>query len=139
MFVIPYFTKPFLSSTIDWAFLPTYIFLDNKGKQPWTCDESVEEILQTILPDNGFVYTKYEKHGNFLFVEIDSTKTNLQNFYSFEEVTKQKTKGTEECWRRFFLFVCKNPSEKHLETYWLSSMEPDFQTIFAHIQKKCML
>ena len=139
MFVIPYFTKPCLSSTIDWTFLPTYIFLDNRGKQLWTCDESLEEILKTILPENGFVYTKYEKQGPYLFVEIDPKATNLKQFYSFEEVTKQKGKGTEECWRRFFLFVCKNPSEKHLETYWLSTVDPEFQALFTYIQKKCML
>ncbi len=136
MFVIPYFTKPTIETTIDWAFLPVYIFLDNKGRQLWLCEESEKEILQVVLPENGFYVKSHWKEGDRLFVEIDTEKTNIQNFYSFEEVTRKKEKGTEECWRRFFVFVCKRESEKHLETFWLHNLEPNFTEVLNSISKK---
>ncbi len=136
MFVIPYFTKPTIQTTIDWAFLPVYLFLDNKGRQFWICEESENEILQNVLPENGFYMKSYWKKGDKLFVEIDTEKTNIQNFYSFEEVTRKKEKGTEECWRRFFMFLCKKESEKHLETFWLYNLDKSFLEALESISQK---
>lgn len=125
-----------ISTTIDWAFLPIYIFMENKGKQLWTCDESETEILQHILPNNGFVVNKSWKETDTLFVQIDSKATDLKNFYSFEEVTQKKGKGTEDCWRRFFVFLCKRESEKHLESFWLGNIESEFTRVLHSISKK---
>ena len=136
MFVIPYFTKEPIQTTIDWTFVPVYIFLDNKGRQLWNCEESEKEILESILPENGFVVKKFWLEKDSLYVEVDSKKTNIQNFYSFEEVTQKKEKGTEECWRRFFLFVCKRESEQHLETFWLQNLEPQFLLMLKSIALK---
>ena len=136
MFVIPYFTKPMIPTSIDWAFLPTYVFLDNRGRQLWSCTESKSEILETILPENGFVVKRWWMEGDFLFVNVDAEQMNLPNFYSFEEVTQKKEKGTEECWRRFFLFVCKRESEQHLETFWLQNLEPQFLLMLKSIALK---
>ena len=136
MFVIPYFTKPSIPTVIDWAFIPLYIFLENKGRQLWSCEASEKEIVNSILPDNGFQVKKSWKEKDYLYVEIDIEKTNIQNFYSFEEVTQKKEKGTEECWRRFFTFVCKKESEKHLETFWLHNLDSEFIRVLDFISKK---
>jgi hypothetical protein len=136
MFVIPYFTKPQIETTIDWAFLPVYLFLDNKGRQLWYCEESEQEILQVILPENGFHIKSHWKQGDRLYVEIDTNLTNIHNFYSFEEVTRKKEKGKEECWRRFFVFVCKKESEKHLETFWFNNLEKNIIEILESISNK---
>jgi hypothetical protein len=100
MFVIPFYTKPILPSLINWSLQPIALFLENRGKQICETDDPV-----AWLSENGFFLKRSWKESGYFFAEIDSEKTRLQDFYSFEQVTREQQKGTEECWRTFFLLL----------------------------------
>jgi len=85
-----------------------HLFLSHAGKSIWKTDEPGSLPLQSVLEDycepNGFVikrtYVDTSKH--IVYLEIDSEKTNLTDFYTWEEALSKPTKP--ECWRRF-IFV----------------------------------
>lgn len=76
---------------------PITIFLENRGKG--ICkDDSPKEWLDL----NGIYYDEIWQDGNTVYAKVNVEKTKLSDFYSFEQLTKTQSKGTEECWRTFF-------------------------------------
>ena len=77
---------------------------------------------------NGIVGTQTWVEKDTLYVKVDPVQTKLADFYSFEQLTKQQTKGTEECWRTFFLLN---------EPTWDGFFDPTILQALQTIQKKC--
>lgn len=131
MFLVPFLFRTPLPSGIDWIFIPISLFLENRGKQ--FC--SVEDA-DSWLEENGFVAKQMWTVGEKQFVEIDPEKTNLREFYSFEQVTKEQSKGTEECWRTFFYMKSKS-ADIPSEDAWNETFEEQIQYILHEIYKTC--
>lgn len=127
MFVVPFFLRDSPSSLISWKLKPVYLFLENHGKQLCSV-ENPEEWLN----ENGFTVKKTWTSNRILFAEVDPTKTNLQDFYSFEQLTKQQKKGTEECWKIFYMMVSP-PDEKGSEEAWNESVEQPLRSVLSEI------
>lgn len=129
MILIPFFIQRSPPSLISWKLQPITLFLENRGKQ--FCDiENPEHWLQ----ENGFFIKEQWKEGNVMFVEIDTEKTRLCDFYSYDDLTKQQQKGTEECWRTFFLL--HSEEEKDSCKSWNENIDSSFLKVLSNIQTK---
>jgi hypothetical protein len=131
MFVVPFFLRAPLPSIIQWQLVPITLFLENHGKGLCTA-----ENLEAWLSENGFAKKQSWQVGDTAYVEIDTTKTTLRDFYSFEQLTVEQKKGTEECWRTFFLMKSVSPDEKQSEKAWNENLENPFSKILGEIQRK---
>jgi hypothetical protein len=131
MFVVPYFYEKPLPSIIGWQLQPITIFLENHGKHLYSTENP-----QQWLVENGFFSKKSWKENEILFVEVDTDKTKLKDFYSYEELTKEQRKGTEECWRTFFFMKTINPDEKDSEISWNQYFDGPIQKVLTSIQAR---
>jgi hypothetical protein len=131
MFVVPFFLRTPLPSIIQWQLVPITLFLENHGKGLCTA-ENLEEWLE----ENGFTKKQSWQVGDTAFVEIDITKTILRDFYSFEQLTLEQKRGTEECWRTFFIMKPVSADEKHSEKAWNENLENPFSKILMEIQQR---
>ncbi len=95
------------------------------------------DSAQEWLAENGFVVKDQWKKGEILYVQIDADATRLSDFYSFEQLTVQQQRGTEECWRTFF--VMKSQEEPKTSEAWNKNLEAPFLNVLQEIQTKCML
>ncbi len=134
MFVVPFFLRAPLSSIIQWQLVPITVFLENHGKGICTA-ENVDEWLH----ENGFQKKKTWQVGDTVYVEIDTTKTTLRDFYSFEQLTVEQKRGTEECWRTFFVMKSISPDEKQSEKAWNENLENPFSKILGEIHTKMIV
>jgi hypothetical protein len=88
------------------------LFLSHAGRGVWKTEEpgvlSSKTILEEYCEPNGFVVKNLhlDPQNNIAYIEIDSTKTKLSDFYTWEEALQQPTKP--ECWRPFFFMRDKN-------------------------------
>lgn len=131
MFIVPFFLRAPIKSIIQWNLVPITLFLENHGKGLCTA-ESWEEWLS----ENGFIKKQSWQMNDIYFVEIDTENTNLKDFYSFEQLTLEQKKGTEECWRTFFVMKSVELNEKSSEKAWNENLENPFSKILNEIQRK---
>ena len=116
MFVIPFFIRNNLESVLPIRLVQITIFMENRGKNLIQIPEGeIEEWLAL----NGIVGRVW-KQQEYAFIEVDCSKTTLSEFYSFEQLTMEQSKGTEECWRTFYWMVSKEEKE---ETHWNECLE----------------
>jgi hypothetical protein len=113
---------------IQWQLVPVSLFLENHGKHLCNVDEADE-----WLEANGFVVKQTWIDGSLVFAEIDAEKTNLADFYSFEQLTKTQQKGTQECWRTFYLMKAQ-PDEVTSEKAWNENIEDSFSNAIEKIR-----
>lgn len=73
-----------------------------------------------------------------MYAEIDSEQMKLSDFYSFEQVTLQQQKGTEECWRTFFLMKSEQ-EDPQSSMVWNKHFESPFSNVLEEIKGKCKL
>lgn len=89
------------------------LFLAFAGKSVWVTDEpgilSQKTILEDYCEPNGFFVKKITIQKDIAFLEIDPLKTNLSDFYTWEEALRKPTKP--ECWRHFYFLQDKEGSD----------------------------
>jgi hypothetical protein len=132
MFVVPFFCRTPVGSLIPWCLQPIVVFLENRGKQ--LCQ--VESPKQW-LDENGFVIQQTWQEGDILYAEVRPDSMKLSDFYSFEQLTIQQQKGTEECWRTFFLM--KSNEDPKSSQSWNQLLDSPFFAVLQAIQTKCKL
>ncbi len=82
------------------------VFLSHAGKSIWKTEESGNIPFQSILEEycepNGIFVEKshMDTLNQVAYLCIDKTKTNVSDFYTWEEALQIQTKP--ECWRRFY-------------------------------------
>lgn len=123
MFLVPFIIRDELSSLIQLKLRPITLLLDNRGKSFCKTDNPAEwcEV-------NGISVEKQWKEKDMVFIKVDSTKTKLSDFYSFEQLTSSQTRGTEECWRTFYVLN---------EKTWDGLFESTIFEALKTIQQKC--
>jgi hypothetical protein len=130
MFVVPFVLRKSLPSLIQWKLQPVLLFLENHGKQLCSAEEPVQ-----WLEENGFAVKRAWVEKTIYFAEVDETQTEMKDFYSFEQLTKQQKKGTEECWRTFYMMVSP-PDEKGSEKAWNEGLDEPFTNVLLSIASK---
>jgi hypothetical protein len=107
------FLIPFIYKKVE-SIYPTHIFhiFLNKGTLFLQLDKSE---IESFCNDNGLFYSKKKTQGDKCFLEIDTSKTKMEEFYSYFENSEN------ECWRRFILVG--NYTEDFLH---VNSTNPEF-------------
>ncbi len=106
MKLVPFILKQTQRNQFTLSYLQ--VFLNHAGKGVWKTDEPGFVNLETIRRDycepNGFIVIRsyIDKKAETAYLEIDAKKTNMQDFYTWEEALANPAKP--ECWRSF-LFV----------------------------------
>jgi len=127
MFVVPFLVRNSFSSLCPWTLRPIVLFLENHGKHICSVDNP-EQWLQ----ENGFQVKRLWTRDSITYAEIDESQTSMKDFYSFEQLTKVQKRGTEECWRTFFMM--ESPStEKNSNTAWNSCFEEPIRKVLECI------
>jgi hypothetical protein len=111
MFIIPYV---FQKKTINSMVMIAIELLTIGGVALW--EESATSDVEEILLSNDLHITHMEQISHkgdigYLCV-IDTAKTNMADFYKWDEINKTQTDLF--CWRKFYLF-----GNKQNETNWL--------------------
>lgn len=132
MFIIPFFKREPLKSLSAWKLIPVTIFLENRGKNFYELGPT--ESLEDWLHYNGFFAKEIWQEENTFFIEMDTEKTKLNDFYSFEQVTITQNKGTEECWKTFFLMTSDKQDENSIQS-WNELIEKPIQDKLNSIQR----
>lgn len=122
MFIVPFIVREVPTSILQWKLQPITLFLENRGRGLCSA-ESPEEWLSVndITVDTMWV------ENDICYAKVNPTTTTLADFYSFEQLTKTQTKGTEECWRTFYLLN---------EVNWDGLIDPKIESVLRAIQKK---
>ena len=82
------------------------VFLSHAGKSVWKTEEPgnipIQSILQEYCEPNGIYVLQWyiDLPNQTVFLLVDPTKTNVSEFYTWEEAIQQQTKP--ECWRRYY-------------------------------------
>jgi hypothetical protein len=97
---------PFILKTNQGSLAKTHLslFLAHGGKTLWQFEGTVteKELEKEYLRDNGFLPKQIWIEKEIAYVHIDAEKTNLADFYTWEEAYKHPQKP--ECWRSFYFF-----------------------------------
>lgn len=70
-------------------------------------DCSVEEYLES----NGLFVEKTLQKGDIIYCKIDTKKTNLSDFYTWQEIQEDPSKKLFECWRSYYYFFDSSNAE----------------------------
>lgn len=71
------------------------------GKELWSEDDSLD--VCDILSSNDIFLTESPiKKGDIYFCRVDTTKTNINDFYKWNEISLNDTETF--CWRKFYTF-----------------------------------
>ncbi len=89
------------------------LFLSDGGKSLWNIgsETNMKTIQQEYLVENGFYCKALHEIKDCIFAEIDTTKTNLSSFYTWEEIQDVHEKKREDCFRTF-VFCFEQPQDK---------------------------
>ena len=123
MFVVPFYIRPFQKSLIQWSLEPVVLFLDSQGRQICKADTPFE-----WLTENGFHTKRTWTHGQTVYAEIDIQQTVVADYYTFEELTTEQQKGTQECWRTFYVLIGESTH------HWNECLESPFKECIDSIQ-----
>lgn len=112
MKLVPFFLTKQIQNTFTISSLS--LFLAHAGKTIWTTQESgpVSEkiIREEYCEPNGFVVEKiFIIDSTLAFVQVNPSKMNLSEFYTWEEAVSNPAKP--ECWRRFYFIQDKDGSD----------------------------
>jgi hypothetical protein len=81
------------------------LFLAHGGKGFWQTEQpsvARDELEKEYLVLNGLIPKQIWMEQEIAYVQIDAEKTNLNDFYTWEEAYKHPQKP--ECWRSFYFF-----------------------------------
>jgi hypothetical protein len=118
MIVVPYFVD---TSNDEWHKL--HIFLRSGGRELWSA-EGTDKAIQKMLNDNGFPVVKCKKEQGVIYAQIDNSKLQMNDFYTWDEVDPGVS--DEDVWRTFLvpssLWTCPVFKEFFWKTTGLPSM-----------------
>jgi hypothetical protein len=101
MFIIPF---TYLKSTITSHQINVhrFIILTIGGKQLWTENDSLDPLRDILHPNDIYLEKSPIKYKNYYLCQVDITKTNLNDFYKWEEIELEDKDCF--CWRTFYTF-----------------------------------
>jgi hypothetical protein len=108
MYIIPFYTRTksgeitkSIELTVAW------IFMKENGKKIWKTEgssDSVEEIVKEYMNENGFYGTVKEVLGNTIYFQVDTEKTQVNDYYRWLDDVDETT----DIWRPWFFFTGSN-------------------------------
>lgn len=111
MWIVPFFLGYQAQATAKFPLQCIWVFLSEGGTEVWQIDDSPtqalspEDIYTEHCVSNGLIGTPfYSSSKNTLFVEINKEKTNINDFYSWNDFFSKGQQPPKELdvWRPFF-------------------------------------
>lgn len=101
MFIIP-FTHLKSTITQHQIHIHRFIILTIGGKKLWTENDLLDPMNDILQPNGIFLEKPPIKYNNYYLCQVDIKKTDLNEFYKWEEIDLKD----EECfcWRTFYTF-----------------------------------
>ena len=124
MFIVPFIVRDAPPSILQWKLQPISLFLDNRGRA--LC---ITDCPEEWLSLNGISVDSIWREKDVIYAMVNEKETKLSDFYSFEQLTKSQSKGTEECWRTFYMLN---------EPTWDAMIETPIIEALGSIKKRCM-
>ena len=123
MFIVPYY------KSVDSNWTRYSLFLSNGGKELWSIENTIKPThIKTILKKNDLIAIGSPvKLGSCYFVEIDTVKTNLAEFYTWDEVAFPS--GSEDCWRTLRMPTDLLGCSVFSNQFWSATALPEGNTI----------
>jgi len=124
MFIVPYY------KSVDSSWTRYSLFLSNGGKELWSIEDYIKPSnIKTILKKNDLIAVAGTpvKLGSCYFVEIDTVKTNLTEFYTWEEV--EFPNASEDCWRTLSMPTDLLGCNVFCNQFWSATALPEVNTI----------
>jgi hypothetical protein len=120
MFIIPFTHKIVSLNQIQ---VHVFTILTIAGKYLWKENNSLHIINDILTPNDIYLLNKPIKHKDLYLCEVDSKKTELDNFYKWDEIDSKEEETF--CWRTFYTFGQQQndmswlpiPSNENLEPY----------------------
>lgn len=87
------------------------LFLTHAGKSVWKTEEpgclSEKTLIEEYLEPNDIFAKniKMDAKKNIAYIEIDTSRTMISDFYTWDEAIQKPSKP--ECWRRFYFIQDK--------------------------------
>jgi hypothetical protein len=125
MFILPYlYHKSQLGNMVvhEWNLLTI------AGVKLWKEDDHLQ-IKEDILNPNGFILRSEPRmNASVLFCELDQSRLNMEDYYSWEELTVEELSDEDIfCWRRFYVFGPADDNRPISHAQWLPT--PDTQLL----------
>ena len=129
MFVLPYW------KSVDDNWIHIHLFLSEGGRTLWQVDDSLKpaQIKATLKKNDLIAIGTPLKQNGISFVEIDTVKTNLTEFFSWDEI--DTVNGSEDCWRQLHVPVELSTCKVFQEIYWKSTALPEVESVHAFFSK----
>lgn len=110
MFIIPYIhNHKKLSNTI----VNIFTILTIGGKYVWEEDNSLDIEGEILHPNGIYLKNKPTKYNNIILCNVDTTKTDINDFYKWNEIDKDD--NNTFCWKTIYTFNGNNEDIK----WWL--------------------
>lgn len=103
--------------------LQTVNILCQGGVEPWS--ETDENTVTDVLEPNE-IFGNVQKQSNTYFIEVNTSKTNIQNMYSYDEIDPEDTDIL--CWRRFYRLIDAS-NEKEWISWLPCNLKPYLDSI----------
>jgi len=98
MIIIPFIHKVQRVSTMQITIIQ---ILTIGGTAPWTENDSLDLETDVLQPNGIYLQGSPTVYQNIVFCPVDTTKTNLSDFYQWKELSANDTETF--CWRAFYL------------------------------------
>lgn len=118
MFLLPYVLEDYKKGSSDFSVRTLWLFMTQNGTALWETDEkgklSNEFVVREYLHANGFYGKVSCVKKNTLFFQVDTQKTNMDNFYMW---TDDNLTEDSEVWRPFFWVGAAKADELNEESW----------------------
>ena len=99
------------------------LFLCTGGRSAWSIDDTDTDVQITeMLLENGFPVTKLHRTKTITYAEIDYSRLNMKNFYTWDEI--QPRTSEEDVWRILKIPVALWSCPVFKEHFWKSASLP---------------
>lgn len=99
MFIIPYFhNHKKLPNTI----VNLFTILTIGGKYVWEEDDNLDIEGEILYPNGIYLKNKPTKYGTIVLCNVDTDKTDINDFYKWNEIDKDDT--STFCWKTIYTF-----------------------------------
>jgi hypothetical protein len=100
--------------------------LSEGGKSFWHTDDT-EKQVKKMLKENGFPLISLKTEQGVMYANIDASKLNRNDFYSWSELT-DPSKAEDDVWRTFLIPVALWSCPVFKQEFWVSSGLPPMLT-----------
>lgn len=99
MFIVPYIHN---RKKLEHTIVNLFTILTIGGKYVWEEDNNLDIETDILHPNGIYLETIPSKLGEIVLCKVDTSKTDINDFYKWDEIDKEDT--TTFCWKTIYTF-----------------------------------